>query len=119
MVLRLISCSPWRRIRLVTVAGGLKAQSNPVELDFASASLTPATGARTTRLHRTQKAPIILHAADRSRGSSRPAIAIARLTPLRPPHPARVCDDGQRPSGGRDGWGYRGDLGRARRGIFL
>ncbi|HET7125257.1 MAG TPA: hypothetical protein VFI51_14190, partial [Bradyrhizobium sp.] len=45
-----------------TVAGGLKAQSNPVEPDFASASLTPATGARTTRLHRTQKAPIILHA---------------------------------------------------------
>jgi len=38
--------------------------------------LTPATGARTTRLHRTQKAPIILHAADRSRGSSRPAIAM-------------------------------------------
>src|SRR5258705_8441869 len=75
MVLRLIPCSPRRRIRLVTVAGGLKAPSNPVEPDFASASLTPATGARTTRLHRTQKAPIILHAAKRSRGSSRPAIA--------------------------------------------
>src|SRR6266436_6567867 len=88
LVLRLISCSPRRRIRLVTVAGGLKAQSNPVEPDFASASLTPATGARTTRLHRTQKAPIILHAADRSRGSSRPAIAVARLTLSRPPHPA-------------------------------
>jgi hypothetical protein len=29
--------------------------SNPVELDFASASLTPATGARTTRLHRPLK----------------------------------------------------------------
>ena len=42
----------------------------------ASANLTPATGVRTTRLHRTQKAPIILHAAHRSRGSSRPAIAI-------------------------------------------
>jgi hypothetical protein len=34
------------------------------------------------------QAPIILHAADRSRGSSRPAIAMARLTLLRPPHPA-------------------------------
>src|SRR6202795_2103667 len=54
----------------------IKGSSNPVELDFASANLTPATGARTTRLHRTQKAPIILHAADRSRGSSRPAIAL-------------------------------------------
>jgi hypothetical protein len=40
----------------------IKGSSNPVELDFASASLTPATGARTTRLHRPQRAPIILHA---------------------------------------------------------
>src|SRR6476646_3394942 len=43
----------------------------------ASANLAPATGARTTRFCRTQKAPIILHAAHRSRGSSRPAIAVA------------------------------------------
>ena len=55
---------------------------------LASANLAPATGARTTRFYRTQKAPIILHAAHRSRGSSRPATAVARLTPLRPPHPA-------------------------------
>jgi len=54
----------------------------------ASANLAPATGARTTRFYRTQKAPIILHAAHRSRGSSRPAIAVARLTLSRPPHPA-------------------------------
>jgi hypothetical protein len=40
----------------------IKGSSNPVEPDFASANLTPATGARTTRLGRTQKAPIILHA---------------------------------------------------------
>ena len=46
----------------------------------ASANLAPATGARTTRFYRTQKAPIILHAAHRSRGSSRPATAVARLT---------------------------------------
>jgi hypothetical protein len=54
----------------------------------ASANLAPATGARTTRFYRTQKAPIILHAAHRSRGSSRPATAVARLTLSRPPHPA-------------------------------
>jgi hypothetical protein len=54
----------------------------------ASANLAPATGARTTRFCRTQKAPIILHAAHRSRGSSRPATAVARLTLSRPPHPA-------------------------------
>jgi hypothetical protein len=40
----------------------IKGSSNPVELDFASANLTPATGARTIRFCRTQKAPIILHA---------------------------------------------------------
>jgi hypothetical protein len=33
-------------------------------------------------------------------------------------HP-NVRDDGQRPSGGRDGESYEGDLGWARRGIFL
>ena len=97
MVLRLISCSPRRRVRLVTVAGGLKAPSNPVEPDFASASLTPATGARTTRLHRTQKAPIILHAADRSRGSSRPAIALRALRPRVHRIPPRARDDARSP----------------------
>src|SRR5258707_15516472 len=97
MVLRLIPRSPRRRIRLVTVAGGLKAQSNPVEPDFASASLTPATGARTTRLHRTQKAPIILHAADRSRGSSRPAIANCAPDALASRIPPRARDDARSP----------------------
>jgi hypothetical protein len=33
--------------------------------------------------------------------------------------PPRVNDDGQRPSGGRDGEGYRSDLGQARIEIFL
>src|SRR5258705_2599015 len=53
MVLRLISCSPRRRIRLVTVIRGLRFCRCPVGR-LASANLTPATGARTTRLHRTQ-----------------------------------------------------------------
>src|SRR3981189_2762282 len=53
MVLRLISCSPRRRIRLVTVIRGLRFRRCPVG-QLASANLTPATGARTTRLHRPQ-----------------------------------------------------------------
>ena len=91
MVLRLISCSPRRRIRLVTVIRGLSL-CLPGRADLASANLAPATGARTTRLHRTQKAPIILHAADRSRGSSRPAIAICAPDALTSTasHPASV-----------------------------
>src|ERR1700687_661529 len=62
--------------------------SNPVELDFASASLAPATGVRTTGLPRPLKRRSSRTLADRSRGSSRPAIAMARLTLSRPPHPA-------------------------------
>src|SRR5258705_12951519 len=53
MVLRFISCSTRRRIRLVTVVRGLRFCRCPVGR-LASANLTPATGARTTRLHRTQ-----------------------------------------------------------------
>jgi hypothetical protein len=55
---------------------------------LASANLTPATGARTTRFCRPLKRRSSCTSADRSRGSSRPATALARLTPLRPPHPA-------------------------------
>jgi hypothetical protein len=54
MVLRLMPCSPRRRIRFVTVACGLMA-IKPGWADLASASLTPATGARTTRFCRTQR----------------------------------------------------------------
>src|ERR1700680_1893819 len=43
---------PGERILVVTVTSGLKAQSNPVGLDVASASLAPATGVGTTRLCR-------------------------------------------------------------------
>jgi hypothetical protein len=53
MVLRLMPRSPRRRIRLVTVIGGLKVLPRPVGLAKTSADLTPATGARTTRFCRT------------------------------------------------------------------
>src|ERR1700681_2723842 len=67
---------PGERILVVTVTSGLKAQSNPVGLDVASASLAPATGVRTTRLCRPLKRRSSCTLADRSRGSSRPAIAL-------------------------------------------
>ena len=46
--------APRRRIRLATVAGGLAAHRKPGWARRTSASLTPATGARTTRLCRPQ-----------------------------------------------------------------
>jgi hypothetical protein len=55
MVLRLMSCSPRRRIRFATVVGGLMVLPNPVGPTKTSADLTPATGARTTRFCRTHQ----------------------------------------------------------------
>ena len=52
MGLRLIPRSPRRRIPFASVTGGLKALANPVGFLKTSAGLTPATGARTTRLCR-------------------------------------------------------------------
>src|ERR1700694_5518987 len=55
MVLRLIPCSPRRANSCCHRHQRNKGSSNPVELDFASASLAPATGVRTTRLCRPLK----------------------------------------------------------------
>ncbi len=52
MALRLMPCSPRRRIRLVTVAAGLMALRSGW-IERATGSLTPATGAGTTRFCRT------------------------------------------------------------------
>ena len=54
MALRLMPCSPRRRIRLVTVAAGLMAD-RPGRIDLATGSLAPATGVGTTRFCRTQQ----------------------------------------------------------------
>ncbi len=52
----------------------------------ASANLTPATGARTTRLHRTPQHRSSARP-DRSRAKAHPAITFTRPTLPRPPHP--------------------------------
>jgi hypothetical protein len=58
--------SPRRRVRFVTVIGGLNGASSPVGLDESSADLTSATDARTTqfcrtRLRRSSCVPDIAH----------------------------------------------------------
>ena len=99
MVLRLIPRSPRRRIRLVTVIGGLTILREPGRARKTSADLTPATGARTTRLHRTLQRCSSVRL-DRSQAEARPAIRhapdAAASTASRP----NVRDDGQRPSFG-------------------
>jgi len=90
MVLRLMPCSPRRRIRLVTVIGGLKVLSGPVGPTKTSANLTPATGARTTRFCRT---PQHRSSARRQSLTSRspPCESKARPTLPRPPHLIPTC----------------------------
>jgi hypothetical protein len=123
MALRLISCSPRRRIPLVTVIGELAVLSNPVGPTKTSADLTPATGARTTRFCRTRPPhakgfdgpgthpPKFWRRRDQRRSSARGLIAheplteppcdcLARPTLPRPPHPMpNVRDDHDTPDG--------------------
>jgi hypothetical protein len=108
MALRLMPCSPRRRIRLVTVADGLAVHRNPVGLRKTSASLTPATGARTTRFCRTQPPGFAKRLRRAFAGRLHAAFAHGPKSALRPRPRARRCrvhripphvrDDGQRPS---------------------
>src|ERR1700681_3004932 len=110
---------PGERILVVTVTSGLKAQSNPVGLDVASASLAPATGVRTTRLcrplkRRSSRAPSIAHEVHLA---LRPTIApdASASTASRP----AFVTTRDRPSVGQDGNGYRFDSSQAGIEIFL
>ncbi len=66
MVLRLMPCSPRRRIHLVTVAAGLRL-TRPGWIVLVTDSLTSATDARTTRFCRTRIASFVLRAVVHSR----------------------------------------------------
>ena len=102
MGLRLIPCSPRRRIPLASVAGGLKVFQNPVGFLKTSAGLTPATGARTTRLCRPLFTPFV-GARPSLTGQSPPCenlLARPALRGHRSPHPTSVTI-AIRPSCGR------------------
>ena len=134
MVLRLISCSPRRRIRLVTVADGLKDCLNPVGstrlrqlytsngcqdhtvLPYAASRLrqkaSPGTARLCTQVH-PGMAPVV-RAPCSLTDQSPPcehhhAPDAAASTASRP----NVRDDGQRPSTGTGWRRCRGDLGVA------
>ena len=104
------SCHRHPRIKVLS-----KARSGRL----ASANLTPATGARTTRLCRPLKRRSSCTLADRSRGSSRPATACApdalASTASRP----AFVTIAKRPSVGTGRLGYAADLGQAETEIFL
>jgi len=93
--------------------------SKPGWVDVSSAGLTPATGARTTRLCRTQPRQSSTRCV-RSRTRARPANTTTRPTLPRPPRPAPTfVTMANAPLPGRDGASCRGDLGWQRRSIFL
>jgi len=120
MVLRLMARSPRRRIPFASVVGELTALARPVGLAGASADLTPATGARTTRFCRTLQrrssaAPPIAH-------RPKPALQSVQRSGRCRVHriPTHVRDDRDTPLlAGRNGLTCRGDLGAGRRSIFL
>jgi hypothetical protein len=99
MVLRLMRCSPrransscHRRCRLDGFRSGW--------IVSATDSLTPATGARTTRFCRTREAPFVLRDA-KSLTAEPPCEQTFTPTPPRPPHPnPRFVTTADRPSVG-------------------
>jgi hypothetical protein len=121
MALRLITRSPRRRIRLVTVIGELTAYPRPVE-PTRLRQLDTSNGCRNHTTSPYATTPFVCTPFDRSRVwlNPKPALQLtcapdaAASTASRPASlTIRI-----RPSVGRDGGGYRGDLGQARRGIF-
>src|ERR1700676_4483365 len=119
MVLRLIPCSPRRRIRLVTVIRGLRLCLRPVG-PTSLREFNTSNGCQNHTASPSAKAPIVSHAANHSRGSSRPAIAIACLTLSRPPHPIPTfVTMANAPPRRRDGGSSRNDLPDGESGIFF
>src|SRR5829696_3660247 len=120
MALRLMPCSPWRRIRLASIAGELTvciARSGFANLRRLDAS----HGRQNHTLLPYASAPFVCRAADRSQAKARPAIRLKRSGRCRVHRiPTHVRDDRDTPLlAGRNGLTCRGDLGAGRRSIFL
>jgi hypothetical protein len=133
VVLRLMPRSPRRRIPLASVADGLATDRRPGRAPTISISLTPATGARTTRFCRPQlprairlNRPVCCRKKFRPRRLSAGRLRVvpahgrsALRTPLAPDAAAstatrpNVRDDGQRPSCGTGWRSCKFDLGHA------
>ena len=96
MALRLMPCSPRRRIRLVTVAGGLKALRPRLGSQHLR-RLDTSNGCQDHTVLPYAQTPVVLRACHRSRGSTRPATAPARRRSRVHHIPSRVRDDARPP----------------------
>ena len=96
MALRLMPRSPRRRIRLVTVAGGLKALRSRLGSQHLR-RLDASNGRQDHTVLPYAQTSVVLRACHRSRGSTRPATAIARRRSHVHRIPSRVRDDARPP----------------------
>src|SRR3981081_419313 len=120
MVLRLISCSPRRRIRLVTVISELTAWPSPVG-PTCLRQLDTSNGCQDHTALPSATVAVRLRAVDHSRVFRQPALRSHRAPDAAAStasHPASVTI-AIRPSVGRDGEASRSDLGQAGTEIFL
>jgi hypothetical protein len=119
MALRLMPCSPWRRIRLASIAGELTARI--ARSGFANLRRLDASNGRQNHT----ALPSAFHAVRRraafAHEQAHPAKTCCAPGMPRPPLPApNVRDDRDTPLlWARDGGSCKGDLGSARSGIFL
>jgi hypothetical protein len=118
MALRLISCSPRRRILVVTVADGLKDCLNPVG-STRLRQLDTSNGCQDHTVLPYASASFRLRALDRSQTEVRPAITSTRPTLSRPPLPVPRSRRWPTPLlSGQDGASCGLDLPDGQRGIF-
>jgi hypothetical protein len=96
MALRLMPRSPRRRIRLVTVAGGLKGLRSRLGSQHLR-RLDASNGRQDHTVLPYAQTSVVLRACHRSRGSTRPATAIARRRSHVHRIPSRVRDDARPP----------------------
>jgi hypothetical protein len=82
----LLRTLPGDRALLPPSPCGLKVLSDPVEPNEPPQDLTPASRRQDHTTSPSASSAVVLHAANRSRRAIRPALRIARLTLLRPPH---------------------------------
>ena len=96
MALRLMPCSPRRRIRLVTVVGGLKALRARLGSQHLR-RLDTSNGCQDHTVLPYAQTSVVLRTCNRSRGSTRPATATARRRSRVHHIPSRVRDDARPP----------------------
>ena len=121
MVLRLMPCSPRRRIPFCLRHRRIDGVGKPGRVRWRLRRFDASHGRQNHTLLPYASAPFVCRAADRSQAKARPAIRLKRSGRCRVHRiPTHVRDDRDTPLlAGRNGLTCRGDLGEERRSLFL